>query len=419
MTTTLPTQAPTGVPPGTSVPAERMGTGSPSERFTSRDPAAFSIPSGREEAWRFTPTRDIRAMFEPFDPTGALVGSVRAPQGVMAGPVPMTDPAVGQVLQPEDRISALAFAGAQQAFAVCIPAETELAEPVVLSGRGEAGSAYAHLVIEAGAYATGTVVIDYSGSVRVAENVEIVLGDGAQLQVVSVQDWDDDAVQIAAHSARVGRDAQLTHSVVNLGGRLVRISPTISFAGPGGSVKLSGISFAGAAQHFESRIYVDHSVPQCKSDVVYKNALSGATSRTVWIGDVRIRPAATGTETFELNRNLLLSDGARADSVPNLEIETGDIVSAGHASATGRFDDLQLFYLQSRGIPEHEARRLVVRGFFADVVHRIGLPELENRLMTEIEARLGALAIDDQSAARTTHRTAAEAEETNTELEQS
>ncbi len=378
MTTTLPKQ----------VPAERMGTGSPSERFTSRDPGAFAIPSGREETWRFTPTRDIRAMFEPFTPTGALVGMVAAPAGVTAGPVPMTDAVVGQTLQPEDRVSALAFAGSTQAFAVRIPAEAVLTAPVVVSARGEAGSAYAHLVIEAGAYSQGTVVIDYTGSVSVAENVEIVLGDGAQLQVVSVQDWDDDAVQISAHSARIGRDAQLTHSVVNLGGRLVRISPTIKFAGPGGSVKLSGISFAGPSQHFESRIYVDHSVPQCKSDVVYKNALAGKTSRTVWIGDVRIRPAATATETFELNRNLLLSDGARADSVPNLEIETGDIVSAGHASATGRFDDLQLFYLQSRGIPEHEARRLVVRGFFADVVHRIGLPELEQRLMNEIETRL-------------------------------
>ncbi len=378
MTTTLPKQ----------VPAERMGTGSPRERFTSRDPGAFAIPSGREETWRFTPTRDIRAMFEPFTPTGALVGTVAAPAGVTAGPVPMTDAVVGQTLQPEDRVSALAFVGSTEAFAVRIPAEAVLAAPVVISARGSAGSAYAHLVIEAGAYSQGTVVIDYSGSVSVAENVEIVLGDGAQLQVVSVQDWDNDAVQLSAHSARIGRDAQLTHSVVNLGGRLVRISPTIKFAGPGGSVKLSGISFAGPAQHFESRIYVDHSVPQCKSDVVYKNALSGQTSRTVWIGDVRIRPGATATETFELNRNLLLSDGARADSVPNLEIETGDIVSAGHASATGRFDDLQLFYLQSRGIPEHEARRLVVRGFFADVVHRIGLPELEQRLMNEIETRL-------------------------------
>jgi Fe-S cluster assembly protein SufD len=122
---------------------------------------------------------------------------------------------------------------------------------------------------------------------------------------------------------------------------------------------------------------------------LYKNALLGDSARTVWIGDVRIRPAATGTNTYEMNRNLLLSDGARADSVPNLEIETGNIAGAGHASATGRFDDLQLFYLQSRGIPEDEARRLVVRGFFADVVDRIGIPDLQRQLMTAIEARLG------------------------------
>ena len=129
--------------------------------------------------------------------------------------------------------------------------------------------------------------------------------------------------------------------------------------------------------------------PNCTSNVLYKNALLGESARTVWIGDVRIRPSATGTETYEMNRNLLLSDGARADSVPNLEIETGDIAGAGHASATGRFDDLQLFYLQSRGIPEDEARRLVVRGFFADVVDRIGVPDLQHQIMTAIEARLG------------------------------
>jgi Fe-S cluster assembly protein SufD len=169
----------------------------------------------------------------------------------------------------------------------------------------------------------------------------------------------------------------------------VRIVPTVRFAGPGGRAELLGVSFAGDKQHFEGRLFVDHGAPNCTSNVLYKNALLGDSARTVWIGDVRIRPAATGTNTYEMNRNLLLSDGARADSVPNLEIETGDIAGAGHASTTGRFDDLQLFYLQSRGIPEDEARRLVVRGFFADVVERIGVPALEHRIMTAIEARLG------------------------------
>src|SRR6185437_3310954 len=132
----------------------------------------------------------------------------------------------------------------------------------------------------------------------------------------------------------------------------------------------------GAGQHLESRLFIDHAAPSCSSTVLYKNALLGHAARTVWIGDVRIRPAAIGTSTFETNRNLLLSDGARADSVPNLEIETGEIAGAGHASATGRFDDLQLFYLQSRGIEADEARRLVVRGFLADVIEHIEVQPL-------------------------------------------
>jgi Fe-S cluster assembly protein SufD len=244
-------------------------------------------------------------------------------------------------------------------------------------------------VLEAGANSRAIVVIDYSGQATVAENVEIIVGDGAHLTVVSVQDWDAGAQHLSAHAASVGRDATLRHIVVNLGGSLVRLSPVVHFAGPGGNAELLGVSFAGDGQHLESRLYVDHGEPNCTSNVLYKNALLGDSARTVWIGDVRIRPAATGTNTYEMNRNLLLSDGARADSVPNLEIETGNIAGAGHASATGRFDDLQLFYLQSRGIPEDEARRLVVRGFFADVVDRIGIPDLQRQLMTAIEARLG------------------------------
>jgi Fe-S cluster assembly protein SufD len=196
-------------------------------------------------------------------------------------------------------------------------------------------------------------------------------------------------VHLGWYDASVGRDARFRHITVNLGGGLVRIAPTVRFAGPGGDTELLGVSFAGSGEHFESRLYVDHAVPNCRSNVLYKNALLGETSRTVWIGDVRIRPEATGTSTYEMNRNLLLSDGARADSVPNLEIETGEIAGAGHASATGRFDDLQLFYLQSRGIDAEEAQRLVVRGFFADVVDRIGLPDLQHRIMTAVEARLG------------------------------
>jgi Fe-S cluster assembly protein SufD len=353
-------------------------TGSPAERFTSTDPADFAVPTGREELWRFSPVRRLRRLFQPITPDGSLTGQVSGPAEVSHRVVAMSDPAVGRVLAPADRVSALAFAGSQRAFAV------------VVRATGNGGTTYAHLVVEVGAFAEATIAIDYTGTGIIAENVEIVVGDGAKVTLISVQDWDVDAIHLAAHSASVGRDATLNYVSVTLGGSIVRHTPTVSFAGPGATAQLYGLSFAGTGQHFEARLYIDHGVPNCTSNVTYKSALEGDTARTVWVGDVRIRPAAIGTNTYELNRNLLLSDGARADSVPNLEIETGEIGGAGHASATGRFDDLHLFYLQSRGIPEDEARRLVVRGFFAEVIKHVTVPELHDRLMASIDARLGA-----------------------------
>jgi Fe-S cluster assembly protein SufD len=367
-------------------------TGSPAERFTSADPADFAVPTGREEEWRFSPVRKLRALFQPMDDAGAVTTTVTAPEGVRHRVVPISDPAVGRVLAPADRVSAIAYASSQQALVVEVLAGQSLSDPIILSASASGTRSYAHLVIDAGSYSNAVVVVDYTGSGTLAENVEILLADGASLTVISVADWDDDAIHLTAHAAAVGRDATLSHIVVNTGGSVVRVTPTITFAGPGGRAQLAGVSFAGSGQHFESRLYVDHALPQCTSDVVYKSALVGETARTVWIGDVRIRPQAVGTSTYELNRNLLLSDGARADSVPNLEIETGEIAGAGHASATGRFDDLQLFYLQSRGIPEQEARRLVVRGFFAEIIDRIPVPELHDRLMAAIDRRLAAVA---------------------------
>ena len=175
------------------------------------------------------------------------------------------------------------------------------------------------------------------------------------LGVIWIADWADDMVHVSAHHARLGKDAVLGHVNVTLGGDVVRTSATVRFTGPGGDAKMLGTYFADDGQHFESRLLVDHAQPNCKSDVLYKGALQGdpdsgkPDAHTVWIGDVLIRAEATGTDTFEVNRNLVLTDGARADSVPNLEIETGEIVGAGHASATGRFDDEQLFYLTGAG----------------------------------------------------------------------
>jgi Fe-S cluster assembly protein SufD len=178
---------------------------------------------------------------------------------------------------------------------------------------------------------------------------------------------------------------------VTLGGNLVRILPSVNYQASGGAAELIGLYFAAAGQHAEHRLFVDHSVDNCRSNVVYKGAVDGQGAHTVWIGDVLIRANAIGTDTYEINRNLILSDGGRADSVPNLEIETGEIIGAGHASTTGRFDDEQLFYLMSRGISEDEARKLVMRGFFEDLLTLINVPSINERVRAAIEDRIAGV----------------------------
>jgi Fe-S cluster assembly protein SufD len=374
-------------------------TGSPAERFTSTDPDAFGVPTGREETWRFTPMRRIRPLLDGAPSDAHLNWTTDLPEGSELTSVEADDPLLKGLPEPADRLAALARRRASGAAVLRVRPEAVLDRPVTLAlaGTGSDDVVWGQLVIEVGAFAQATVVLDHSGLAKYAGGVAVLVGDGAQVDLVSVQDWAPGAVHGAQYDAVVGRDASFTQTVVTLGGDLVRLVSNVQYAGPGGSADLLGVYFSDETQHQEHRLWVDHAVPNCRSNVLYKGALQGEGARTVWIGDVRIRPSATGTDTYELNRNLVLTDGARADSVPNLEIETGEIVGAGHASATGRFDDEQLFYLCSRGIDAETARRLVVRGFFADVVQRIGIDELQDRLMRTIETRLGALpGLDEQ-----------------------
>jgi Fe-S cluster assembly protein SufD len=362
------------------------------DRLQTTDVEAFPVPNGREEEWRFTPLKRLKGLLEPLPDggDGKLVVDIDAAEGVTTRFVDMDDPLVGSVLTPDERVSALARAGSRGALVVEVPAETVATTPTWVTSRGEGGSTYGHVVIDVGHHAQAVVVLDHVGSITLATNVEVRVGDGATLTLVSLQDWNDDAVHLAHHAALVGRDATYTGAVVTLGGNVVRLNPTVRFGGPGGNAELLGLYFADAGQHLEHRLFIDHDQPNCRSRVTYKGALQGEGAHTVWIGDVLIRAASTGTDTYEENRNLLLSDGARADSVPNLEIETGEVTGAGHASTTGRFDDEQLFYLMSRGIPEDQARKLVVRGFFTQIVERIGVPEVRDRLIAAVEDELGA-----------------------------
>jgi len=361
------------------------------ERQASFDLADFAVPTGREEIWRFTPMDRLGELHTGS--FGRVVPGrydVQPADGIEAELVGRDDARLGRAGIPEDRVAAQAWAGFEQALVVTVPKGHVAPEPTIVTVGGvERGqTAFEHVLLVAERESSGVVVIDHRGSGTHAGNVEIALGDASQLTVVSIHDWADDAVHLDAHHARLGRDAKLKHVVVNLGGDVVRITPSARFTAPGSEVELLGLYFADAGQHQEHRLFVDHAVPHCTSRVTYKGALQGDGAHTVWVGDVLIQASAEGTDTYELNRNLVLTDGARADSVPNLEIETGEIVGAGHAAATGRFDDEQLFYLQSRGITEEDARRLVVRGFFIELIQRIGVPAIQGRLVSAIEAEL-------------------------------
>jgi Fe-S cluster assembly protein SufD len=359
-----------------------------SDRFKSRVHDDFVEVTGREVDWKFTPVARIRDLID-----GELDGS---PYAVLYPEVPgttvewvdRTDPRIGTAGTPEDRAAANAWTSFEKALHIGVTSE----EPVVLTvTRTDLGTAPrgAHVLITAAPNSTGLVVLDSRGTSNLVENVEILVGDGAHLTVVSLQEWADDGIHLSSHFARVERDARLKHIVVSLGGSIVRLNPSTHLAGAGSDVEMLGVYFADAGQHLEQQVYVHHDAPKSKSRVTYKGALNGEGAHTVWIGDVLIGRAAVGTDSYEQNRNLVLSEGTRADSIPNLEIETGDIAGAGHASATGRFDDEHLFYLQSRGITEDEARRLVVLGFLSEIVQKIGEPELEKRLLLALEAELG------------------------------
>lgn len=387
----LTPDATTHTDPGALASGAVIPDTSRAERTTSFDVADFPVPNGREEEWRFTPVDRLTGLFaDDAGDDDALQIDVEGAREVIRDPLAIGQAPRGAALVPGDRAAVMAHAHTAEALHLTLAVEHEYTEPlrVNIHGTGAGKRANGHVVIEAGRHSKGMVILDHTGSADVTANVEIIVGDGANLTVVTLQRWDDDANHLAQHDALVGRDASYRHIAVTLGGGIIRMNAGVRYAGPGGEATLLGVYFADAGQHLEHRSFVDHNTPRCTSLVTYKGALQGDSAHTVWVGDVLIRAEAEGIETYELNRNLVLTDGARADSVPNLEIETGDIEGAGHASSTGRFDDEQLFYLQARGIPEDQARRLVVRGFFADIVAKIAVPEVVDTVMSAIEEEL-------------------------------
>ena len=359
-----------------------------SERIISTKVDDFAEISTREEQWRYIGSDELGGLdksgLEEF--SGDITATTA--DGVETSWIESDHALFGSAGTPEDRVSAAGWEAAKAAYLIAIPANSS-PEPSSIEIKSLVSEPSAlHVIVHAAKGSQAIVVIQHNGDAVLSENIEIIVDDEASLTLVSIQEWNTKSIHSSAQFAKLGRNSKFKHVVVSLGGSVVRVTPSAYFDAPGGDVSLFGLYFADAGQYLEHRIFVDHSQPNCKSRVTYKGALQGQKAHTVWVGDVLIRAAAEGTDTYELNRNLLLTDGARADSVPNLEIETGQIQGAGHASASGRFDDEQLFYLQARGIDELEARRLVVRGFLMEIVQQIGISGLEDRLAQAIENEL-------------------------------
>lgn len=347
----------------------------------------YEKPTKFEEVWKYFPVDKLAGLDEAvYAELEKDHFEIELKQGASAELVDSTDELVGSAGTPEDRVSAAAWTNASKTLKVILSGESS--EPHYIRITADENPRAAHIVVHAEPNSQATVVLDHQGHGKLAENVEIIVGQGANLSLISIQDWDASSIHVSNHFAKLEKDSNLKHMVISMEGEAIRIVPQADLSAPGSNVEMYGVYLADSHQFIEHRPFVDHNAAKCRSRVTYKGALQGKGAHTVWIGDVLIRETGVGTDTYELNRNLLLTEGTRADSVPNLEIETGKIEGAGHASASGRFDDEQLFYLQSRGLDEQTARRLVVRGFLNEVIQKIGVEEIQDRLTTAIEADL-------------------------------
>jgi Fe-S cluster assembly protein SufD len=242
-------------------------------------------------------------------------------------------------------------------------------------------------LIEEFASATPPLPASRSGS-QVFYNgaVEIVLGKGAQLDYVNIQDWGRNVWNFTTERANVGEEATLHWVVGGIGAKFTKSLIEADLTGPRGTALLSGVYFADTKQHMHYDTQQNHIAEACKSDLLYKAALRDE-ARTVWRGNIRVFPGAQKTDGYQANRNLQLSHESRADSIPGLEIEADD-VRCTHGSTIGNIEHEPMFYLESRGIPESEARRLIVEGFFAPVIERIPLEETRERLTEEIGKKI-------------------------------
>ena len=269
-----------------------------------------------------------------------------------------------------------------------VQVELPLQALTYLDAPGTAVFPHTVLVVEEGAAVTFIdryVSPDLESALAVA-GVEIFAGPNAEVRYVSLQDWGRGVTHLSVQRAQIERDARVRSLAVTFGADLSRTEVESVLAGPGGHSEMLGVYFTDGSQHFDHRSLQDHIAPNCTSDLLYKGALRDA-SRVVYSGLIHIAKGATRSDAFQTNRNIVLSDEAKADSIPNLEIENND-VRCSHAASVGPVDEDEIFYLQTRGISRDDAERLIVTGFFQEVLDRVPLEEVRSSLEDAIEAEL-------------------------------
>lgn len=347
----------------------------------------FDVPTGREEVWRFTPLKRLRGIQDDLVPDGQITiestSDGPSPAGVSLQAVAG---ASMKGYQPTDRTSSQVWLGTTSATRLAVAPDVVVQDAVHLKVGTQGGLGFGHLIIDVGAHAKVSLVLNFESSAHGGLNLEVNIGEGSNLTLVQIHDQARTNVWLSDQQLRLGRDSNLLAATVVLGGDLIRLTPRVQFLDQGARAEVLGLYLTGADQHHENRVLIDHATPKCVSDVLYNGALYGAKARSVWVGDVVVRAAAEGIDTYEMNRNLLLVDDARADSIPNLELETGEVVRAGHASTTGKLDEEQIFYLMGRGVTETEARALIVRGLFASVLQRVDDEGIADLVLSRLDA---------------------------------
>ncbi len=348
----------------------------------------------REERSALLVQIDSNVVLVERDPELAKRGVVVMPvlQAAREHPA-LVEKFLGRTVRPdESRFTALAAALESGGAFVYVPDGVTVERPIqVLFSRetSEVGT-FPHVVIATGAEARATVIEEYvsHGEPGVGVNVgasEITVGPGASLDLATFQRWGGNVYHFGTERVRIGRDAKFHWTFTALGGKLTKLDLEMHLDGEGSEAKFSGCYFGNQTQHFDFHTFQNHNVGHSVSDLLFKGALRDR-GRMVYQGLIKVHRDAQRSDAYQANRNLLLSEKARADSIPSLEIEAND-VRCTHGATVGQVDEEQLFYLRSRGLPRHDAERMIIQGFFEPVLERIPAESLRTVVTAAVERK--------------------------------